>query len=261
MSYKEYKELNESFGGMSITLGLGNTGFRSEAIDVPKAKKTMVRPGVNVEEKPEFEEEDVDIEDVDDDDDDDEEFSDEEEEFDDEDDHGDEEEEFDDEEEEFDDDEVVDDDEEVVKKKPMMLPRKPAIGRPDMGVSMMKKKPGCTCKCHDEKNMKKKCGKMMKKKMGKCSDKSNLEHKKKKVLKKEHFDFLNKLYNQAGMTKFAINKDGSFKEDAVYPEEDPNAAIRNDEPGPGEVGYAPQSKVGGPLGSSFFEWSQKKKRK
>lgn len=65
------------------------------------------------------------------------------------------------------------------------------------------------------------------------------------------------------MTFFDINSDGTFKEDSIIPPADPNKGLVNndDEAQPGEVGYAPQGKLGSNLGvGSFVEWTTKHKR-
>lgn len=72
-------------------------------------------------------------------------------------------------------------------------------------------------------------------------------------------EFFRSLKSQTGGTKFAKDDCGSWSpvtEDSVIPPSDPNADITDDEPGPGEPGYAPHGRVGG-----FNEWVQKYQRK
>ncbi len=64
---------------------------------------------------------------------------------------------------------------------------------------------------------------------------------------KEEVDFLSSLQRQTGATKFAIGDSGFWmpvQEDALIPPTDPNANVVNNEPQPGEVGYAPQGRLG-----------------
>ncbi|RDJ35515.1 MAG: hypothetical protein DWQ19_11910 [Crenarchaeota archaeon] len=84
--------------------------------------------------------------------------------------------------------------------------------------------------------------KKSKKKMKKCSSK-----KMKKKMKKENVEVDPWLQSVTNMLKYNDGKswDGlaSQNEDALIPASDPNAEFAQ-EPGPGEVGYAPQGKVG-----------------
>lgn len=96
------------------------------------------------------------------------------------------------------------------------------------------------------------CGKckMSKKKMSACTHN----------LTKEEAEFLRSLQAQTGGIRFEKNDMGGWcavKEDAIIPPTDPNANLQEEEPGPGEVGYAPQGRVGG----SFSEWATKYQRK
>jgi hypothetical protein len=96
-----------------------------------------------------------------------------------------------------------------------------------------------------------------------CEDCKKCCKKSKKMTKeqREEFDFVNSLKSQCGTTFFDINKDGTFKEDAVFTPYDPNAGLENqDEPEAGEPGFAPQQRVGGELGS-MAEWTKKYRRK
>jgi hypothetical protein len=105
----------------------------------------------------------------------------------------------------------------------------------------------------------------------KCAQCSKMQHMKKKMKKeaaepwtKEDAEFLRSLKSQLGATQFKVNKDGwsEYQEDALLPPpRDPNADVTEDgEPGPGDVGYAPQGRVGAPLGG-YEEWSKKYKGK
>jgi hypothetical protein len=78
---------------------------------------------------------------------------------------------------------------------------------------------------------------------------------------KEQKEFLNSLKSQTGGTFFKQDDDGSWsvQEDALIPPTDANAEVTqsDEEPVPGEVGYAPQGRVGSV--GSFQEWSKKYK--
>ncbi len=93
-------------------------------------------------------------------------------------------------------------------------------------------------------------------------DKCKKSAKKMPRMTKEEAEFFQSIHNQTGSTRFAVdNETGDWvavQEDAVLPPSDPNKMIaRNDEPGPGEVGYAPSGRVGNnPLGT-FTEWASK----
>lgn len=290
LSYKEYKELNESLN-ITIPLGVKNqqvmSSYKSkwDEMSMPtvkmakkKAKKFMVNsemPGdhefdggeedmlpamelkgkkkhkphfdddedmddTDMSSEDEFEDEDE-VEDSDDMEDSDDEFDDSEEEFSDEDDFsGDEE----------DDEEEIEDFRKVkkpVKKKPMpqMQQQSPDMGQqmPQMDMmqpKMMKKKQKGKCCCGDCKYCKM---------MGKS------------YMKKEHAEFHKNLQKQTGFSYFPINADGTFKEDLIMPPED----INKDIVAPGQVGYAPQTRIGD-TGSyapeTFAEWyAARKKRK
>lgn len=94
-----------------------------------------------------------------------------------------------------------------------------------------------------------------KKTMDSCQDKKMTK------MTKEEAEFFKSLQAQTGAVKFAKDEDGDWvavHEDAVIPPSDPNAEItQDDEAQPGEVGYAPQ----GRLGSNFSEWAEKYQRK
>jgi hypothetical protein len=103
----------------------------------------------------------------------------------------------------------------------------------------------------------------------KCARMKRMKFMKKKMKKeaaepwtKEDADFLRSLRSQMGATQFNVNKDGwtEYQEDALLAPSDPNADVIDDEdePGPGDVGYAPQGRVGSPLGG-YEEWSSKHK--
>jgi len=71
-------------------------------------------------------------------------------------------------------------------------------------------------------------------------------------MQKEDNEFLSKLRSMTGGTKFAADDEGYWvpiDEDALIAPDKTN----NNEPGPGEVGYAPTQKVG----SNFQEWASK----
>ncbi len=72
-------------------------------------------------------------------------------------------------------------------------------------------------------------------------------------------EILASIRSQAGSSKFVRDEDGDFiavKEDAIIPPSDPNADITTEqEPGPGELGYSPVTRIG-----SFTEWSSKYKK-
>lgn len=138
----------------------------------------------------------------------------------------------------------------------------------DMDCPCMKKKMGKGgCKCG--KNMKKKMSKGMNysKKMGKNYSKKKMSHDTKKMTKEES-EFFDSLQRQTGGTKFEISELGVWEpvtEDALLPPNDPNAQLTANEPGPGEVGYAPQQRMGvgepGPsFADGFHEWSSKYKK-
>lgn len=85
--------------------------------------------------------------------------------------------------------------------------------------------------------MMKKCG------CGKCKKCSKM----KKKMTKEEVQFLDTIKKTYGSSFFNINDDGSFKEDAIIPPTDPNAGLTTEQPnqpGPGEVGFAPQQRLG-----------------
>jgi hypothetical protein len=87
-----------------------------------------------------------------------------------------------------------------------------------------------------------------------------------KYMKKEASDeFLDSLRRQAGSSKFAVDEAGDWQpvtEDALIPPSDPNQAVvdqsTSNEPKAGEIGYAPQGRVGS-IGS-FSEWATKYKK-
>jgi hypothetical protein len=88
------------------------------------------------------------------------------------------------------------------------------------------------------------------------SKKSKKAHK----MTKEEVEFFKSLQAQTGGIRFEKDEFGAWspvKEDAVLPPSDPNDGLEADEPKPGEVGFAPQGRVGG----SFTEWAAKFKRK
>ncbi len=114
-------------------------------------------------------------------------------------------------------------------------------GAQKMVKGMKESKEGCDCKC-------KKC---------KCGD-----HCKgcSKMMTKEEAEFYRSLYAQTGGTRFMRDEDGDFvavQEDAIIPPSDPNAGL-SDEPTAGEVGYAPQGRIGA-IGS-YAEWSNRHKK-
>jgi len=84
--------------------------------------------------------------------------------------------------------------------------------------------------------------------------------KKSKKSVKESKEFFNTLKDWTGFSFFDINKDGSFREDMIFPPEDVNQDIET--PTAGEPGFAPQGKVGDNFsdGGSFFEWTTKHKK-
>lgn len=93
-------------------------------------------------------------------------------------------------------------------------------------------------------------------------DKSVCTHSKKCNCKmaKEENEFLDSIKRQCGASKFAPDEFGYWgpvQEDALI-SPDANSEETN-EPGPGEVGYAPTQKVGNV--GSFSEWSSKKTKK
>lgn len=82
----------------------------------------------------------------------------------------------------------------------------------------------------------------------------------KKKMTKEQYEFLQSLQSQTGACKFEKNEYGNWvpvQEDAIIPPSDPNEAIQDDEPAAGEVGFAPQGRVG----SNFSEWASKHQSK
>jgi hypothetical protein len=87
-----------------------------------------------------------------------------------------------------------------------------------------------------------------------------------KYMKKEDSDFLSSLKRQTGSTKFSSDEAGDWHavtEDALIPPTDPNQAVVDQAPSepasqPGQVGFAPQGRVGG-IGS-FSEWASKYKK-
>jgi hypothetical protein len=86
---------------------------------------------------------------------------------------------------------------------------------------------------------------MMKKKSKKCCK-----------MTKEQREFNDSLMRQAGSLKFQQDELGFWvpvKEDVLIPQQQ-QAAQEDNEPGPGEVGFAPQSKIG-LVGSNFTEWA------
>jgi hypothetical protein len=139
---------------------------------------------------------------------------------------------------------------------PMDKKKKPPFGGGDMGAKppMMMKKEGKDAV--DEKDKKQNSANgadMLKyKQKGKCS-KCNMMAKE----EKEENSFLAKLRDMTGGTKFAKDEEGYWvpvDEDTLIAPEDTNKSA-NTEPAPGEVGYAPTQKIGGP--GSFNEWATK----
>jgi hypothetical protein len=277
LSYKKWKQLNENIGG-TYTLGLGQPNkvadlhkrwdevglpmrSKKKLLDMPPPddeeedlggppigkgllgkKKKPLGPPPDEEMAPE-DEEDIDDEDMDDEDpaldmDDEEDLEDEED--------------LDDEEPPM--EPPMDDEEEDMPLPPLKKSKggmKGIVGKTRTvadGAKMMhkgaqkmikgmKEAKGCDCgKCKECKKMAKKC------------------------MTKEEVEFFRSLRAQTGTTRFVRDKDGDFvavKEDAIIPPSDPNAGLNDDEPGPGEVGYAPQGRMGS-IGS-YAEWSKKHK--
>ena len=287
MSYKQWKQLNESMGhltplgirkpetigelqsrwtemGMSMPMrskkmlpGMGGMGDDEEA---PMPMKGKGKKGKKAMPPPPEDDMDMDM-DMDD-----------EEGLGDEEDLGDEEglgdeDELGDEEDLGDEDELGDDmgddmDDEMGDMPPMppMPPKKK--GKAFDGASMMLKGAARMVKgmkeshCPPDCDCEKCCGKGKKKpkKMKGCYAS--------KQMTKEDSDFVASLKDQCGMSFFDINNDGTFKEDALFTPYDPNAELvdNSDESRPGEVGFAPQQRVGGELGS-MAEWTKKYRRK
>jgi hypothetical protein len=238
LKYKQWKELNESFLG-PVTLGLGNvrsvgiTGSQFtledlEAIEeaAKKGKKKMLgdSPEGGLEklaglkkkikiDKDEIEDDDDELE-------------------------GDEDDEIEDEIEDDDDElegDEEDDDEDLDDKKD--LGKKKVI---DLGGEgpMFAKKGGKGCKS-------KKCG--MKKGGKGCKGKKCEE-----TMTAEDKAWWDSLTGQIASDPNKRYSDGTeYLEDSISPPDDPNSRLISDEPGPGEVGYAPTQRVGGtnPTGS------------
>jgi len=133
-------------------------------------------------------------------------------------------------------------------------------GGPLNGKSAMHKKPMHPGHGGDDMDM------MMK--MGMARMKKNMKKNMRKNMRKEAF-----LHNEdewlasvkSMMTPQNIkNGDGwtEYQEEALLPPTDPNAAVTQREPQPGEVGFAPQGRVGPPLGGSdgFNEWKKRNGR-
>ena len=93
----------------------------------------------------------------------------------------------------------------------------------------------------------------------KCCDKcGNMMGKKCNKMTKEQREFNDSLMRQAGSLKFQQDELGYWvpvkNEDVLVQSK---VTQRAEEPQPGEVGFAPQGKVGNILGSSFTEWASR----
>jgi len=257
--------LHSEMGGMEDMGGMGNGGVGA----MLRHKKKKRPPMGNGEDFGDEEDIDMDDEELEDDEDidiDDDELEDDEE--------------FEDEEDEFGDEEDEEDDGFPRKKKPMMAPpmgngmgeqKCPPTDDDDEEdeeevvvddddeveddeeeIEFQKKKMGSKAyqkkmksAAYQKKNGKKK--KMGGMGMGMPHAKLQKKNQKKnqKKMTKEEVEFLNSLKQQTGATKFAIGESGFWmpvKEDALIAPTDPNAGVI--EPGPGEVGYAPQGRIG-----------------
>ena len=133
----------------------------------------------------------------------------------------------------------------------------PGVGGPDDAPPALKKKGGSFI---DKTKSVADGAKMMHKGASKMI-KGMKENKGSRKMTKEETEFFRSLQSQTGSCKFALDDTGSWSpvtEDSIIPPSDPNANIvDDDEAGPGEPGYAPQSRVGG----SFSEWAAKYQRK
>lgn len=280
LRYKEYKEINrrinESLLGQTLTLGMSNPRkLGDEELDemgmkmsmpmmMKKMKKPMppmmggeedmeMDPSMGGEEDMEMDDEEVDIEDDDDVDDDDD--------MDDDDD--------------VDVDVDVEDDEEAM---PMPMKGKGIMGKAKelaagagmmhKGIKMMHK--GMKEESEEDdplvQEMCSKCKKMHKMYMTKKMGKKKMSMKPgymKEESKQDNSSFLESLKRSYGRSHFDLNPDGSFKEEALLPPNDPNDGLEvSDEPAPGEVGYAPTGRIGGNFDSEgYTEWAEKYKRK
>jgi len=138
-----------------------------------------------------------------------------------------------------DDDEVEEEDEEEIEfqkkkmgKKAYQNYQKKKMGGNSHGASYQKKN-----------------GKKKKMAMGpppKVSLQKKNQKKNQKKMTKEEVEFLNSLKQQTGATKFALGDYGFWmpvQEDALIAPTDPNAGVVV-EPKPGDVGYAPQGRIG-----------------
>ena len=239
LKYKQWKQLNESFLG-PVTLGLGNpqnlgiTGNNFTLEDLEAIEEAAKKKGKKKMDIGDLDGGDVKIDKV----------------------HDDEEELDDDEDKEFDAKKKVHDDEEELEgddedlegeeddeenggvKAKKVIDLK---GDEGGGAPMFAKKGG---------KGKKGCGKSGKGKKG-CGKSG----KGKKCESAEEQDWWNSLTHQLSADPNRKFSDGTeylrvHAEDAINPPSDPNAELISDEPGPGEVGFAPENRVGGtnPLG-------------
>lgn len=131
-------------------------------------------------------------------------------------------------------DSVVDDDEECMKKKSKKEGIEDLKAKLDEAKKMAKMK---------------KCGSEMDKEKKDVEDMSDEELEMMKKSKKEEAEFFKSLAGQLqGLS--GTNKDGvsEYLEDAVFTPSNSNSNLVT-EPNPGEVGFAPQGKVGGNVGS------------
>lgn len=150
-------------------------------------------------------------------------------------------------------DELEDMGDEGLPEPPPMPPKK-GKGKPAMhGAAMMLK--GAS---HMVKGMKESAGCGPDCTCKKCK-------KAKSKITKEEADFIDSLKDQCGSAFFDINDDGTFKEDALFTPYNPNAELEaeeTEEPKPGDVGFAPQQKLGnGNELGSMAEWTKKYRRK
>jgi hypothetical protein len=87
----------------------------------------------------------------------------------------------------------------------------------------------------------------------KCDEKDDkrpaflMSKKKSKKMTKENEEWYNSVKGQLGSDPNQKSWDGfsTLEEDAVIPPADPNAELVDNQPGPGEVGYSPSTRLGG----------------
>lgn len=74
-----------------------------------------------------------------------------------------------------------------------------------------------------------------------------MSKKKSKKMTKENEEWYNSVKGQLGSDPNQKSWDGfsTLEEDAVIPPTDPNAELVDNQPGPGEVGYSPSTRLGG----------------